>query len=744
MRNPAAFLLLAAAFALPVHAATSSFPGTDDLRHLRALGPALLSPDGHSVLFSVTDATADGGLTHLWLVPADGSHPARQLTVTPSGQHSGESAPAWSPDGHAIYFLAHRGEQNQLFRLSLTGGEAMPIPLRALPSVDDARLPDAIPAARKAAAAAPTPLPLSLSGFAVSPDGRWLAVWARDPQTPGEKAAHDAKADATWVDHQTHRTRLYLARIQPDGSILPAAAQLQTAAKSATPAVNNASAATGPVLAPVALPGNLASAAWSPASDRLLAITRPANDLDDLGPANQAWLVPVAAQPQRLLHAPATLRSPIAWSPDGSRIFFAAQTPEDAPPGVEELYAMAASSDAQPQRLLPDFDASLGYGKPVVLADGRVLVPVERGFTAGAVTVPAASTSGTEATPVPQSSATVTALSTNHARSGWVWLASSSDQPTRLCYAPQLGGDCHALPTPALSDHPLQAVRSLPVHWTNDGFALEGRLSIPPTASDHAPIPLIVEVHGGPLGAWQDRYDPWVGFLLGHGWAVFRPNPRGSSGYGWKFAAANKDDLGGGDLMDILTGLDAVLKDHPELDANRLALMGYSYGGEMAGFVEGKTTRFRAIVSGAPVIDQFSEYGTEGGSWYDRWYYGLPWEHFTDAWRQSPLSRVAAGRTPFLLLQGESDTTDPIGQSEEMYRALRQMHIPVEMMRFPREDHGPLARGIFGYPTPEPWHGWQARQRIVQFLNLWLAAHPPTSGDAISDSHLQGSSLPVQ
>ena len=432
MRNPAAFLLLAAALALPAHAATGSFPGTDDLRHLRALGPALLSPDGHSVLFSVTDATADGGRTHLWLVPADGSHPARQLTVTPSGQHSGESAPAWSPDGRAVYFLAHRGEQNQLFRLSLQGGEAMPISLRVLPSVDDARLPDAIPAARKAAAATPAPLPLSLSGYAVSPDGHWLAVWARDPQTPGEKAAHDAKADAIWVDHQTHRTRLYLARIQPDGSILPAAASSST---------TSSTAASGPVLAPVALPGNLASAAWSPASDRLLAITRPPNDLDDLGPANQAWLVPIAAQPQRLAHAPATLRSPIAWSPDGSRIFFAAQTPEDAPPGVEELQAMAAAPDAQPQRLLPDFDGSLGYGKPVVLADGRVLVAVERGFTAGTVTVPAAASSGAEATPVPQSSATVTALATNRARSGWVWLASSSDQPTRLCYAPQLGGD---------------------------------------------------------------------------------------------------------------------------------------------------------------------------------------------------------------------------------------------------------------------------------------------------------------
>jgi dipeptidyl aminopeptidase/acylaminoacyl peptidase len=203
--------------------------------------------------------------------------------------------------------------------------------------------------------------------------------------------------------------------------------------------------------------------------------------------------------------------------------------------------------------------------------------------------------------------------------------------------------------------------------------------------------------------------------LAGHGWAVLRPNPRGSSGYGAKFAAANKNDLGGGDFRDIMAGVDAVLKQFP-IDPDKLALMGYSYGGEMAGFAEGKTDRFKAIISGAPVIDQFSEYGTEGGSWYDRWYYGKPWEHFEDAWRQSPLSGVGKAKTPFLLLQGEADSTDPVGQAEEMYRALRQAGVPVELVTYPREDHGPLARGIFGYPVPEPWHGFDGRQRIVQFL----------------------------
>jgi dipeptidyl aminopeptidase/acylaminoacyl peptidase len=121
-------------------------------------------------------------------------------------------------------------------------------------------------------------------------------------------------------------------------------------------------------------------------------------------------------------------------------------------------------------------------------------------------------------------------------------------------------------------------------------------------------------------------------------------------------------------------------------------------------------------VNGAPVIDQQSEYGTEDVSWSDRWYYGKPWEHVDDAWRQSPLAGVARARTPILLLHGEGDTIDPLGQSLEMYRALRQVGVHVEMVQYPRDDHGSLSDSMHGLPSAEPWHGFDARQRILKFI----------------------------
>ena len=229
-------------------------------------------------------------------------------------------------------------------------------------------------------------------------------------------------------------------------------------------------------------------------------------------------------------------------------------------------------------------------------------------------------------------------------------------------------------------------------------------------------FPLIASVHGGPTGAFVESFSPFTQLLLAQGWAVLESNPRGSTGYGWKFAAANKNDLGGKDYEDIMAGVDWALARYP-FDSRRLGLYGYSYGGEMAGFVEGRTARFAAIVSGAPVIDQYSEYGTENGSWYDRWFFGQPWLRPEDAWRQSPLAKAGEAKTPFLLLQGEADKTDPLGQSQEMYRALRQMGVPVEMVQFPRESHGGLGGGIAGYPSHEPWHGFDARRHILDWFN---------------------------
>ena len=698
------------------------FPSNEDLRHLKTIGAPLLSPDGKLVLFTVTEATADDGKTHLWLAwtaagsGAAGSDKARQITFSAPTDKRGERGAQWAPDGTAIYFLAKRGEQTQLFRLDMRGGEASPYDLKVMPVVDESKIQGAIPPPGAAAASAAMdkssdkkddgkkaddksaekkkgtpaePLPLDVSGFAPSPEGKWLAVWARDPETPGEKKQKDAKADASWVNHELHGTRLYLAALKADGSVDGA-------------------------LKPVAILPDVRQVLWSPVADRMLVLTEEPNGLSDLGPAGAAWLVETASpdKPTRLNAVPATVNGG-EFSPDGSTIVFAAQTPEDAPPGVDELFALPKETTGTATVPLTSGFAGQMNGRGLYFdSDGSLIASA--GIGTKTMPVRIALNGKTPPAAIDLGASVVSSLNTNRKHTGWVWLADSGGQPSTLCFAAKLGDPCQTVNIPELNSSNPRMVKPELLQWQSDGLTIEGLLYLPPDTGT-AKVPLIVDVHGGPHGAWEDRNDPFAAFMVGHGWAVLRPNPRGSSNYSVRFSAANKNDLGGGDYRDVMAGVDFVLGKYP-LDANRMALMGYSYGGEMAGFVEGKTDRFKAIVSGAPVIDQFSEYGTEGGSWYDRWYYGKPWEHMDDAWKQSPLAGAAHAKTPFMMLQGQGDSTDPLGQSEEMYRALRQEGVPVELVTYPREDHGPLATGIFGRPSAEPWHGFDGRQRIVEFI----------------------------
>ena len=685
------------------------FPTSEDLRQLKGIGGPQLSPDGKHVLFVVTDTTADGAKSHIWIVNTSGEKESlRQLTFSPPTDKRGERAPQWAPDGSAIFFLAHRGEHTQLFRLDLRGGEAMPYDLKTMPAVDESKAKNAIPPPgadkkddkkdtdkkksddKKTEEKKDEPLPIDINGYALSSDGKMLAVWARDPETPGEKKQKDAKADATWVNHDQHGTRLYLASLKPNGQI------------------------DGDLKA-AGIEPDVRSATWSPVDNRLLVITEPPNDLEDLGPASQAFLLDAAspAKPQKLSAIPPTVGR-ADFSPDANTILFAALTPEDAPPGYDELFALPKQSSGEKiTRLSAGFNGQVNAGVLYVTPDGSLISLAGVGVRTTPVRLALDGSKAPE--PINLGAPVITGLNTNRKQTAWVWLAESGGQPEKLCTASKLGAPCTPLPIPDLAPAGLKSIEPEVVKWQNGGFTIEGLLYLPPQAKS-GKVPLIVDVHGGPFGAFENRHDPFADFLVAHGWAVLRPNPRGSSNYGVKFAAANKNDLGGGDYTDIMAGVDYVLAHYP-LDSAKMALMGYSYGGEMAGFVEGKTDRFKAIISGAPVIDQFSEYGTEGGSWYDRWYFGKPWEHMEDAWKQSPLSGAARAKTPFLLLQGEGDTTDPLGQAQEMYRALRQEGVPVELITYPRDNHGPLAGAMFGRPVPEPWHGYDARQRLIEFID---------------------------
>jgi len=220
-----------------------------------------------------------------------------------------------------------------------------------------------------------------------------------------------------------------------------------------------------------------------------------------------------------------------------------------------------------------------------------------------------------------------------------------------------------------------------------DGTEIEAALLKPVGADPKAKLPLIALIHGGPTGNWEDRIDTWGQLLVTHGYAIFYPNIRGSIGYGEKFMESNRGDWGGGDFKDVMAGVKDLV-DRGIADPKRLGIGGWSYGGYMAEWAITQTTEFKAAVSGAGMANLISEYGTEIFPAGDEWFYSVPYEKPEGFLNSSPFLYVKNAKTPTLILQGDADPIDPLGQSQELYRGLKRYGVETELVVYPREPHG--------------------------------------------------------
>jgi dipeptidyl aminopeptidase/acylaminoacyl peptidase len=224
-----------------------------------------------------------------------------------------------------------------------------------------------------------------------------------------------------------------------------------------------------------------------------------------------------------------------------------------------------------------------------------------------------------------------------------------------------------------------------------DKKPIEAALYRPASASPAAAKPpAVILVHGGPTGAWTDRFDAWAQLLAEHGFVVLSPNVRGSTGYGHDFMVVNRYDWGGGDFKDVMAGADWLVKGGIA-DPDRIGIGGWSYGGYMAAWAVTQTTRFKASVSGAPMTDLAFEYGSEspGINIGDTWALGSPYENLKLFLDRSPMTFVKNVKTPTLLLCGENDLTDPVGQCYQFHRGLLRYGVETEFVVYPREGHGP-------------------------------------------------------
>lgn len=225
--------------------------------------------------------------------------------------------------------------------------------------------------------------------------------------------------------------------------------------------------------------------------------------------------------------------------------------------------------------------------------------------------------------------------------------------------------------------------------WTSsDGLRIDGLLTVPDTDGPH---PLVINIHGGPVAAWRDGWigkDPYAALLAARGFAVLRPNPRGSAGRGQAFIEAVVGDMGGTDVDDIVNGALAMV-DRGVTEAGRIGITGNSYGGYMAAWIPCWSDVFAAAAVRSPVTDWRSQHLTGNLAEFDEIFVGGdPFDPDSPYVTRSPLTYHRRIKTPMLFTAGARDLATPASQAQQLYAALHEAGVPSQLAIYPEEGHG--------------------------------------------------------
>jgi dipeptidyl aminopeptidase/acylaminoacyl peptidase len=233
------------------------------------------------------------------------------------------------------------------------------------------------------------------------------------------------------------------------------------------------------------------------------------------------------------------------------------------------------------------------------------------------------------------------------------------------------------------------------VRWkAPDGLEIEGVVVKPVGYAAGKRYPLAVLVHGGPEGVslhdWNTRSGYPAQLFATRGYMVLEPNYRGSHGRGVAFGKADQEDLGGKEIEDVLAGIDHLVA-QGLVDAERVGMGGWSYGGYLSGLAATKySDRFKAAMVGAAITDWISFTGTteiEHENSLVHWNL-WPWDNFELAWARSPVAHAKHSKTPTLIVHGAADSRVPPEQATELYRALRHFGVKTDLVVYPRAGHG--------------------------------------------------------
>ena len=649
----------------------------DDVFNLKEVRDPQRSPDGKWVAYSVARAVkeTDKNDTDVWMVSWDGQQQI-QVTSTPEG----ESSPRWSPDGKFLAFLSSRqgARHAQVWLLNRAGGEA-------------AKLTD---------------IKGGVSDYAWSPDSKRLVLVVDDPDPNDPDDDKDkVKKDAEPKTPRPIVIDRYQFKADVKGYLRGERSHLQlfdVAAKKAEPLTSGAFDEESP--------------AWSPDGSQIAFIRRHGEGDVDKAPNHDLFVIEAraGAKEKRLTTTAADEGGRLSWSPDGRSIaFVVGDEPKYSAYDQNRLVTISAAG-GQARVLTETLDRPVRA--PFWTADGSILISVIDDRSEHIARVPAA---GGPVIKLITGRRVVTSFSAG-ADGGLAVIASTPTEVPEI-YALESGK------LRRLSHQNDEWAKDLLLGTTEefaatakDGTSVHGLIVKPPSFQPGRKYPTLLRIHGGPNGQDANAFNFEREIFAANGYVVVAVNYRGSNGRGSAYQKAIFADWGNKEVVDLLGAMDYV-QTLDYVDATRLGIGGWSYGGILTNYTIATDGRFKAAISGAGSSNQISMYGTDMYITQYEAELGPPWKN-QDLWIKLsyPFFHADRIRTPTLFMGGEKDFNVPLLGGEQMYQALRSLGVDAELVIYPNQFHG----------ITIPTYKKDRLERYVAWYDKYLKPRPSTTESA--------------